>query len=66
MPDDGIELRLFRTPVERPYVLSSVLRERLRRSLELCKATPAHWVLNPGGRHPCVYDLVVRSSLRIA
>jgi hypothetical protein len=54
MPDDGIELRLFRTPVERPYVLSSVLRERLRRSLELCKATPAH-----SGRHPCVYDLLV-------
>ena len=34
MPDDGIELRLFRTPVERPYVLSSVLRECLPRALQ--------------------------------
>jgi hypothetical protein len=35
------QLRLLRTPVVRPYVLSSVLRECLRHSLELCKATPA-------------------------
>ena len=47
------QLRLCRTPVERPYVLSSVLRECLRHSLELCKATPA-----PSGRHPCVSNLV--------
>ena len=34
MPDDGIELRLFRTSMERPYVLSSVLRECLPRALQ--------------------------------
>jgi hypothetical protein len=54
------QLRLCRRSVERPYVLSSVLRECLPRAPQ---GNAGHWVLYPAGRHPCVSNLVGQTLL---